>query len=219
VNTSIPPVPTLPYLPFRRISLRTAAWAVATGMALVLPASYLIHFLPLPAATVVQAETTHKLMTTSPLWLIGLKSLLVYPLLEECIYRGIMLQMLRRSLPLWAALLPPTLLFGVTHLGYSPQNAVFAGIAGLYLAWLSIRSGSLLTSIACHSAINLFVVFLLPLVASRLAITADPRMLFSAPLLCLFVVSLAVLTMGIRRLRNTFGRPGATFGVASPAAA
>lgn len=188
-------------------------------MALVLPFNYLIHFLPLPKASALQVETTRHLMLSSSLGLIALKSLLIYPVIEECVYRGIMLQMLRRYLPLWAALLPPTLLFGVTHLGYSPQNAVFAGLCGLHFAWLSIRSGSLLTSILCHSAVNLFAVFLLPLALGRSAAAADPRFLFHPPALVLLAASLAVLAAGMRELRGAFVRAAPPLGVATPAAA
>jgi len=216
VNTSIPsPRPTHPFLPFRRVSLRTAAWAAALGMALVLPASYAIHYLlPLPPASALQLATKAKLLAATPLWLLALKSLLIYPVLEECVYRGIILQLLRRYLPLWAALVPPTLLFGLTHLGRSPANAVFATLAGLAFAWLLIRSGSLVPGILCHTAVNLFVVFLLPLTVRLL----EPRVTaldLTHPLpLVLLAGSLAVLVAATRKLRAAFPRPAP---LASPA--
>jgi membrane protease YdiL (CAAX protease family) len=220
VNTSISyPRPSHPYLPFKRVSLPTAGWAVAIGMALVLPASYAIHFgLPLPAAGAVQMATKAKLLAATPLWLLALKSLLIYPVLEECFYRGLILQTLRRHLPLWAALLPPTLLFGVTHLGSSPANAVFAAIAGLCFAGLAIRTGSLLTAIVCHSAVNLFVVFLLPLAVSLLG----PRDTLAAPLtlahpllLALLIASLGVLVAGMRKFRAGWTPPATSRPVAA----
>lgn len=222
MHTSIPNRPALPYLPFRRISLPTAGWAVALGMALVLPASYAIHhLLPLPGASAIQVAAKAKLLAATPMWLLALKSLLIYPVLEECIYRGVILQMLRRYLPLWAALLPPTVLFGVTHLGSSPANAVFAALAGLYFAWLAIRSGSLLTAILCHSAVNLFVVFLLPFAVRLLGprdATAAPITLAHPLLLALLAVSFAVLVAGTRKLRSGFRHPAAPVGATTAAA-
>lgn len=223
MHTSIPNRPALPYLPFRRVSLPTAGWAIALGMALALPASYAIHYLlPLPGASAIQVATKTKLLAATPMWLLALKSLLIYPVLEECIYRGVILQMLRRYLPLWAALLPPTLLFGVTHLGSSPSNAVFAALAGLGFAWLAVRSGSLLTAILCHSAVNLFVVFLLPFAVSLLG----PRDTSSAPitlahplLLALLGVSLVVLVTGTRKLHAGFRHPAAPVHPVAPAPA
>jgi membrane protease YdiL (CAAX protease family) len=221
VNTSLPSShPTLPYLPFKRVSLTTAGWAVGIGMALVLPASYAIHYLlPLPAASAIQVATKAKLLAATPLWLLALKSLLLYPVLEECFYRGVILQMLRRYLPLWAALLPPTLLFGVTHLGSSPTNAVFAAIAGLCFAWFAIRSGSLLTAILCHSAVNLFVVFLLPFAVSLLGAReagAAPLTLAHPLPLALLAVSVPVLVAGTRKLRAALPSPAAPVSTAAP---
>lgn len=219
MHTSIPNRPALPYLPFRRVSLPTAGWAVALGMALALPASYAIHhLLPLPGASAIQVATKAKLLAATPMWLLALKSLLIYPVLEECIYRGVILQMLRRYLPLWAALLPPTVLFGVTHLGSSPSNAVFAALAGLGFAWLAVRSGSLLTAILCHTAVNLFVVFLLPFAVSLLGprdAAAAPITLTHPLLLTLLGVSLVVLVAGTRKLHAGFRHPTAP----APAAA
>lgn len=213
MNTSIPSSlrPAYSYLPFKRVPLATAGWAVALGMAFVLPVSYAIHYLlSLPAASAIQLATKAKLLAATPLWLLALKCLFIYPVLEECIYRGVILQLLRRYLPLWAALLPPTLLFGVTHLGSSPANAVFAAFVGLYFAGLAIRTGSLLTAILCHSAINLFVVFLLPLAVSLLGAqdaAAAPDFLTHPLPLVLLAVSVAVLATGTWRLRAGFRGP------------
>ena len=213
MNISIPSShrPTHPYLPFKRVSLPAAAWAIAVGMALVLPVSYAIHYvLPLPAASAVQLATKAKLLAATPLWLLALKSLLIYPVLEECIYRGVILQLLRRHLPLWIALLLPTLLFGVSHLGSSPANAVFATLVGLCFAWLAIRTGSLVPAILCHSAVNLFVVFVLPLGVNLLGLrvsAATPDFLTHPLPLALLAGSIALLVTGTRRLRAEFRRP------------
>lgn len=215
MNISIPSSsrPAYDYLPFKRISLPTVGWAVAIGVALVLPASYVIHYgLPLPAASAIQLATKTKLMSSTPLWLLAMKSLVIYPVLEECIYRGMILQVLRRYLPLWAALVPPTLLFGITHLGSSPTNAVFAGLVGLAFTWLAVRSGSLLTSMLCHSAVNLFVVFLLPLIVRLFgaqATAASPDFLTHPLPLALLAGSVAVLVAGTWKLRAEFRRPTA----------
>ena len=214
MNTSIStPRPAYPYLPFRRMSLPTAVWAVVLGMAFVLPASYAIHYLlPLPPASALQLATKAKLAAATPVWLLALKALLIYPLLEECIYRGVIFQLLRRYLPLWAALLPPTLLFGLTHLGRSPANAVFAALVGLGLSWLAVRSRSLLPGILCHSAINLFVVFLLPITVNLAGVRAaatTPGFLTHPLPLTLLVVSLVVLVAAARKLSAGFRLPAA----------
>jgi membrane protease YdiL (CAAX protease family) len=209
VNTSIPSSshPAYDFLPFRRVPLSTAAWAVAVGMAFVLPAIYAIHyFLPLPGASVLQVTTKAKLLAATPMWLLAMKSLLIYPVVEECVYRGVILQLLRRYLPLWVALVPPTLLFGVTHLGSSATNAVFAAFVGLVFAWLAIRSRSLVPAILCHSAVNLFAVFLLPLLLHLFGVQAatTPAALTHPLPLVLLAVSTGVLVIGARKLSAAF---------------
>jgi membrane protease YdiL (CAAX protease family) len=209
VNTSIlsSSRPAYDCLPFRRVPFSTAAWAVAVGLAFVLPAIYAIHYLlPLPGASALQVTTKAKLLAATPMWLLAMKSLLIYPVLEECFYRGVLLQLLRRYLPLWAALVPPTLLFGVTHLGSSATNAVFAALVGLVFAWLAIRSRSLVPAILCHSAVNLFAVFLLPRLLNLFGVqaAATPAALTHPLPLALLAVSLGVLVIGARKLGAAF---------------
>lgn len=172
-------------------------------MALVVPLLGLIQLLPLPAASAASvAAKAARLAHPPAIWLLALKSLVLYPLVEECVYRGIILQLLRRYLPLWIALVPPTLIFGLSHWGSSPQNAAFALLVGLYLAWLAVRHRSLLPAMVGHAGINLFVVFILPRLQEPAAVGN-----FSRPMtLGLFALSLVVVGLGVRSLRGESGR-------------
>jgi len=187
------------------VSGSTLLWSILTGMALVVPVSGLIQLLPLPMPNPASVAANAARIAHIPSWVLALKAVVLFPLLEECIYRGVILQLLRRYLPLWIALVPPTLIFGVTHLGFSPQNALFALLVGLYFAWLAIRGRSLLPSILCHAGINCFVVFLLPRLAG--ANDGGEPMSFLQPVpLALLLVSVTVLAIGVRQLRGEFGR-------------
>ena len=188
----------LPLLPFAAISARTALWSAVTGVALTLPTLYIINLLAVPPNPG-QAAAAAARISGIPLGMLALKAVIFMPFLEECLYRGAILQLLRRRLPLWIALLPPTFLFGITHLGFSAQNAVFAALAGLYFSWLAIRTGSLLASIICHGAVNLFVVFILrPLVSDP---GANPSMLYQPLPLLMLAASVALLFLGVRQLQ------------------
>jgi membrane protease YdiL (CAAX protease family) len=113
---------------------------------------------------------------------IGLASMLVRAtvvipigtvLVEELIFRGVLLGLARRLAPTTAAVALTSLLFGLWHVlpawDASPDNAALedvgrsgtvlgtfalTSVAGAVFAWLRIRSGSLLAPILAHIATN-----------------------------------------------------------------
>lgn len=167
-------------------------------MALALPVLYLLRLLPLPTPDeAVAAQHTARLFLAPGS--LALKALLLYPLLEEIFYRGLMLQLLRRYLPLWLAVLLPNLLFAFTHVGAGVGNVLFAFIIGLVLSWLVLRSRSLFPSILCHSAVNLSVLFVINPIFAAHDLHASAEMLqpfalaFLASCVALAVASFEVL--------------------------
>jgi membrane protease YdiL (CAAX protease family) len=76
----------------------------------------------------------------------------VAPLIEELLYRGLLLGWLVTLMPQWAALLVSSLVFAAAHL----QLVQFPGlvIAGLTFGALAVRSGRLGPAIAAHMAFN-----------------------------------------------------------------
>ncbi len=75
-------------------------------------------------------------------------------------------------------------------------------------AWLSIAGRSLLPSILCHAGVNLLVVFGLSRLPGWGAPAADGTF-FQPLVLGLLVLSLAILTIGVRQLRREFRRVAA----------
>jgi len=90
-----------------------------------------------------------------------LKAVILAPLWEEIFYRGIILQLARRYLPAWGAIVLSSVIFAVPHAGMGLGTAVFALLTGTLLAWVVVRSGSLLASLLCHSTVNLTWLFVL----------------------------------------------------------
>jgi membrane protease YdiL (CAAX protease family) len=150
-----------------------------------------------------EAAARHVARTSSSPWILALIAIIIYPILEEGFYRGLLLQFLRRFLPLWLAALLPALLFGLTHWGWSPKNAALAFVLALYLTWLAIRSRSLFSTIVCHSAVNFCTLFVLSDVLSSADIATPMGLAHPLPLL-LLGISLVVLILGIRILENEF---------------
>ena len=87
---------------------------------------------------------------------------LVAPLVEEIVFRGIVLASLRERWGDRAAILVSSLVFAALHLNLFSFLPIFA--VALVLGSLFVRSRSLWVNIACHSAFNgIGVVFLLAL--------------------------------------------------------
>lgn len=92
---------------------------------------------------------------------LALATICVVPVVEEAIFRGVLLSGLMRRMHVAWAVLASALVFGLVHL----PDFKFAWYAiptlvlfGLLLAWLRLQSRSLWTSIAGHATINAFAV-------------------------------------------------------------
>jgi membrane protease YdiL (CAAX protease family) len=207
VKTNTPAPKPYTYLPHAPISLRTAVWAVLTGVALAMPVSAFVMLLPLPGpdADMVRVSATRLAPLYVKPWWIALHALVIAPLWEEFVYRGLMLQMLRRYLPTWLAVAIPTLIFAGTHFAFSYHNAVLAAIVGLCFSGLALRSGSLYPAILCHAGVNLAAVFILRPIFDAAALNHAGAWREPLPLL-LLASSLALLVAGLRALSEETAR-------------
>ncbi|QKG58965.1 CPBP family intramembrane metalloprotease [Hymenobacter sp. BRD128] len=78
---------------------------------------------------------------------------LLAPVLEEILFRGLLLRGLLRNYSPVVAIGQSALLFGVFHL--NPAQSLFALLMGLMLGWLYYRTQSLALCIALHALNNL----------------------------------------------------------------
>jgi membrane protease YdiL (CAAX protease family) len=150
------------FLPHQRISVQTAIWALVLGTGLVAPLIFVIACLPLPkvphGGAAQQARYMGYVAHPGALFF---KAGIIFPLLEEIFYRGLILQILWRYSSLWLAVVFSAAFFGVTHLGQGYATALNAFVLGCLFAWLVVQSRSLYPSMLCHSAFNcswLFVI-------------------------------------------------------------
>ncbi|MCC6528181.1 MAG: CPBP family intramembrane metalloprotease, partial [Polyangiaceae bacterium] len=85
--------------------------------------------------------------------LLGLAAVVLAPIGEEWLYRGILLPWLaRRVRPEWAVVLSAAL-FGLGHLQYGPQLLVIVAY-GLVFGWARVRTGGLAAPVALHMLVN-----------------------------------------------------------------
>lgn len=76
-------------------------------------------------------------------------------IVEEIVYRGFLLWYLSLHLPLWAAVLASSVIFGAGHSYQGPAAALRTGLAGLAFAILYVVSGSIWLPIVAHAAVDL----------------------------------------------------------------
>lgn len=83
---------------------------------------------------------------------IFLYTVLLAPLAEELIFRGVTQQQAKRALPFWAANLLQALLFGIFHMNMI--QGIYAFCLGLILGYICERGGSIYHSILLHMLFN-----------------------------------------------------------------
>ena len=77
---------------------------------------------------------------------------LIGPIAEELIFRGVMMHYLRRSLPFAAANVIQAVLFGVYHMNL--MQGIYTAVIGLLFGYICYRGGSILYSILAHMMFN-----------------------------------------------------------------
>lgn len=97
--------------------------------------------------------------------LMAVTLLLAQPVIEEILCRGIMLNLLRKSFPEWAAVLMSALIFGLAHLMAGGAVLAFgAALMGICFGIVFVKTKSLYAAVVAHAFANLpdFVMPLLP---------------------------------------------------------
>lgn len=81
-------------------------------------------------------------------------SILLAPLAEELVFRGVTMRQAKKCLPFWAANFVQAFLFGVFHMNMI--QGIYAFCLGLLLGYVCEKSGSIYNSILLHLLFNLW---------------------------------------------------------------
>jgi len=108
----------------------------------------LLDFLHLPSWTGKTFQTMMQMPVVAFIMVV-----VAAPVLEEVLFRGVVLQGLLRNERPWVAIGQSALLFGLFH--FNPAQSLNAGLAGLLLGWLYYRTRSLWLCMAAHALNNL----------------------------------------------------------------
>ncbi len=140
---SIPDKGTIPY---------AIIGTIALSVGVVLPlVSITLYIFPVPEAF---AELMRQI--GDPTHIAVFATLVIAaPVLEEFIFRGVILDGLLKKHSPYRAIMVSSLLFAIVHL--NPWQFVTAFIMGLFIGWVYYRTGSLSMAIIIHGANNLFV--------------------------------------------------------------
>lgn len=125
---------------FTAIAVTPILYAVVTVILSLLPEAWLEAY----------AEASAALSQTGVITVIA--TVLVAPIVEEVIFRGLILSRLRRAMPGWLAVLVSALVFGVCH-GQAVWIA-YAFVLGVIFGFIALRSKSIWPSLAAHFLFN-----------------------------------------------------------------
>lgn len=95
---------------------------------------------------------------TEPAFLPLLYTIVLAPVTEELIFRGLSMKILEMEFPFWAANILQALYFGAVH-GNMVQG-IYGFLSGLALGYLVKRKGTLAAGVLCHFGVNLSGVLL-----------------------------------------------------------
>jgi membrane protease YdiL (CAAX protease family) len=141
-------------LGFRRPVWRVAAlWVVIAGV-LGYAASALYDIVKSPLGLQTNTDALAEQIKIEPLTTLGilLAGALVAPVCEEVFFRGFLLPGIARSMPIWAAIVVSSLLFGVAHADLGSLIPLVA--IGLLLGVVRWKTRSLWPSIFLHTLNN-----------------------------------------------------------------
>lgn len=131
------------------------------GIVVLVPGmQFLANYLAGIAGALVPAwlETYNKLMENAGITDVGplmfLYAVLLGPVCEELIFRGVTMRLFRQALPFWLANIFQALLFGIFHLNWI--QGIYAFALGLVLGYICERGGSIYHSILFHILFNFY---------------------------------------------------------------
>lgn len=137
----------------RPISPKAILPALLFGAALQVFTVFTLSMIPIPQETLDSFNQNSELLSGGPLWLQLVSVVIVTPIIEEMIFRGLVFSRLNRGMRTWLAVILSAAIFGSAH-GHI-ISFVYAGLLGVCLAILMKRqNNSIIAPILCHAGFN-----------------------------------------------------------------
>ena len=188
----------------RRLSPACFGWIVLLGFAvqhvisLLMAAIYAI--MPSAMDQYTELIDSSGISQYSILWAVS--TLILPPIVEEIIFRGLILQYLGRAgARFLVANLIQAVLFGVFHMNF--VQGIYTALLGFLLGWLAYRYDSILVPMVLHAIFNLFGTVLVDLESRFLPdIVLTLIILGSVPLL---VITILMIHFGVGEKKKKIG--------------
>ena len=168
----------------RRIRITVAALMAAVG-------ACLTENVILSASGITQYDEAfnviNDIITGSPVFTQVLVAVILGPLTEELLFRGIIYSRVERNYGFWPGLIVSTLLFGALHGNFS--QFIYAALLGVLFTYAYHISGSLILSVVMHMVANAA-----SLVMDAITVAAEDP--YKAEI-CLLVVGIGLLVCGM----------------------
>ncbi len=144
----------------RAVNVRKVIAAVGTGLGVCLLVRLAMLTVPFPEAWSESYTERVEIVTQSPVWLRYLSSMLIAPIAEEWVFRGLIYRRLRSAIPCIVAVVLSSALFAALH--GTIVWMLYTFVLGALLCVLLEKTRSLWACVACHIAFN--VIGQIPLV-------------------------------------------------------
>lgn len=119
---------------------------------------FILSIIPFPESWITQYDMQSALITDADMWLVILTSVIVAPILEEVVFRGLVHTRLKKCMPMLAAMIISAWVFGFMH--GAIIWVIYASLFGFLLAWVFEKYKSLLAPICLHFGFNLYGVLM-----------------------------------------------------------
>lgn len=116
--------------------------------------NFMLTILPIPEELLGDLTSGMGSLTSYPFWLAIIVNAILIPILEEVVFRGYIFSRLGKAMPAAVAAVISSVVFGLCHGGL--VWAIWAGIVGLIICVVRIKSGSTIPGILFHIIMNTY---------------------------------------------------------------
>ncbi len=138
-------------LPHKKSILPTAVVGVSAQFTTLFVLGIIINMLP--KSWVESFEQNSEIINDANQVVVFIVAVILAPIFEEIMCRGLILNSLRKAMPKWCAIVLSSLIFGVIH-GNAIQ-IIYATALGILLGWIYTKTDSIYIPMLCHFAFNL----------------------------------------------------------------
>ena len=107
----------------------------------------------LPEKWIEEFNKTNEMVESASGFLAFFAVVILAPIFEEILCRGLILNTLRKAMPKWVAIVLSSAIFGIIH--GNPIQFIYATALGILLGWLYTKYDSILIPMLCHLVFNL----------------------------------------------------------------